>query len=563
MVRLVVNSGGMHSTRITDDLKVSCAPTSLSKQLGDSAVGGGGTFPSVTTAGVMLRGGGRWYYEVTLLTESCMQIGWCDAMFTGDAFEGNGVGDCAHSWSYDGYRKLKWHNANQQAWGRQWKTGQVVGCLADLDRGELWFSVDGNWEDGMGLAFRGLRLGKSYVRGLQPAISFNRSEQFRANFGPAFKYGMCPPGQEASVLPVCAAVTDELVARQFNAKFASTAAAIGEDCFEEIAGDALCDRYFSAQTASPSALMQLLGKRQAATPTATVDNAGARYLGSTPPLPNPSVASLLRDLPFPEACGLRKRNLSSLGQALEELSKATQGEISQALSRTSWTLFTLQARQALAGQLGKLGGLLLDGGEADLVCALMRTLLVTGTASDEAGLAQTGKALASTSAEFRRALLAGVGSELASLNRREFALVPWGDANCNLLLVHSVWCLVTDDFTSAWNETQLSLHPSLHFALWATREVVGRDAALVPLWTVALQSPGTRLKTIAAQVLMDLVACPEDVAEFVKAFGRVERVGEMAARLMARGGVCSLHAVHSRYAMALCELAAALRAAAL
>ncbi|KAH9260572.1 hypothetical protein BASA81_001039 [Batrachochytrium salamandrivorans] len=554
LVRLVVNSGGMHSTRITDDLEVSCTPTSssLSRQLGDSpaAVGGGGTFPSVTTAGIMLRGGGRWYYEVTLLTESCMQIGWCDAMFTGDAFEGNGVGDCAHSWSYDGYRKLKWHNANQQTWGRQWKTGQVVGCLADLGKGELWFSVDGSWEEGMGLAFRGLRLGKSYVRGLQPAISFNRSERFQANFGPTFKHSMCPSSQEQqSVLAVCAAVTDEHIGQQFNAKFVGPAASmvVVEDCFEEIVGDGLCDRYFPTQTASPSALMQLLGKRQAATASTatTVDNAGARYLGSTPPLPNPSAPSLLRDLPFPEACGLKKRNISSLNQALEELSRATQVEISQTLSRTSWTLFTLQARQALAGQLGELGVVLLDGSEgeeAELVCALMRTLLVTGATNSEVGLAQTGKALAVT---------------------REFSLVPWGDANCNLLLVHSIWCLVMDDFTFAWNETKLLLHPSLHFALWATREVFGNggnSAELVSRWTVALQSPGTRLKTIATQVLMELINSPADVLEFSKAFGQVKRVGEMATRLMARGGVCSLQAVHSRYAMALCELAATLQA---
>lgn len=47
-------------------------------------------FPSVVAKNVCLRKG-KHYYEVTLHSDNCMQIGWVDAAFTGNASEGNGV----------------------------------------------------------------------------------------------------------------------------------------------------------------------------------------------------------------------------------------------------------------------------------------------------------------------------------------------------------------------------------------------------------------------------------------------------------------------------------------
>ena len=34
---------------------------------------------------------GQWYYEVELLSDGVMQIGWCDTLFIGDDNEGDGV----------------------------------------------------------------------------------------------------------------------------------------------------------------------------------------------------------------------------------------------------------------------------------------------------------------------------------------------------------------------------------------------------------------------------------------------------------------------------------------
>ena len=85
-----------NATVSADDLTVSVGP----QQRG---------FPTVSSAGILLSSG-KWYYEALLLTGKCIQVGFIDAAFVGNAEEGDGVGDCTCSWAYDGYRQLKWHD---------------------------------------------------------------------------------------------------------------------------------------------------------------------------------------------------------------------------------------------------------------------------------------------------------------------------------------------------------------------------------------------------------------------------------------------------------------------
>ena len=95
-----------------------------------------------------------WYYEVELQSDGLMQIGWADSSFapstsptstaelqedtTADTegVSADGVGDCTHSWAFDGYRQLKWHAGESAQYGPQtgtiWKVGDVVGCLLEL-----------------------------------------------------------------------------------------------------------------------------------------------------------------------------------------------------------------------------------------------------------------------------------------------------------------------------------------------------------------------------------------------------------------------------------------------
>ena len=97
---------------------------------------------------------GKWYYEVKLRTTGIIQIGWADKEFRPNAIN-FGVGDCLHSWAFDGERVRIWHGpADEQHiatnYGRKWKVGDVVGCYLDVDARIMRFSLNG---DDMGVAF--------------------------------------------------------------------------------------------------------------------------------------------------------------------------------------------------------------------------------------------------------------------------------------------------------------------------------------------------------------------------------------------------------------------------
>ena len=84
-------------------------------------------------------------------------------MFKCDSSLGEGVGDDGHSWAFDGFRRQRWHGrAGEQdgggdgdgvgggvrgsPWGRLWRTGDVVGCAADVGTGDLVVSSQGMQE---------------------------------------------------------------------------------------------------------------------------------------------------------------------------------------------------------------------------------------------------------------------------------------------------------------------------------------------------------------------------------------------------------------------------------
>ena len=195
-------------------LRIVSGAAEIRPDLSVEGVAGGG-FASVGCRGCCVRTG-KWYYEAVLRTAGCMQIGWCDTSFRGDAQGGDGVGDGPHSWAYDGWREYKWHDGHAE-WGARWRPGDVVGCLIDLDGRVMGFTLNGRAEEiGMGPAFTDLRyvertgnalnhiastwvfgdLGSDvrlylalyprscrFAGGLFPCASFNRRERLQFNFG--------------------------------------------------------------------------------------------------------------------------------------------------------------------------------------------------------------------------------------------------------------------------------------------------------------------------------------------------------------------------------------------
>ena len=98
---------------------------------------------------------GKVYYEVTLSQGPFehLQIGWCDercfdadeclrrVLEESDTDEAYGVGDYDCSWSVDESAQ-KHHRREEETWGKPWKQGDILGCMADLDAKTLSFSLN-------------------------------------------------------------------------------------------------------------------------------------------------------------------------------------------------------------------------------------------------------------------------------------------------------------------------------------------------------------------------------------------------------------------------------------
>ncbi|KAG9509304.1 RING finger and SPRY domain-containing protein 1 [Fragariocoptes setiger] len=87
---------------------------------------------------------GIFYYEVKLITAGVMQLGFATKASRFLNHEGFGIGDDDQSLAFDGCRQLLWHNAQSiPVKLPRWKPGDIVGCLIDLTKREVTFSLNG------------------------------------------------------------------------------------------------------------------------------------------------------------------------------------------------------------------------------------------------------------------------------------------------------------------------------------------------------------------------------------------------------------------------------------
>ena len=71
---------------------------------------------------------GVWYYEVLIVTDGVMQIGWATKQSKFMNHEGYGIGDDQHSIAYDGCRNLIWFGAKSiPHTNPAWKSGDILG----------------------------------------------------------------------------------------------------------------------------------------------------------------------------------------------------------------------------------------------------------------------------------------------------------------------------------------------------------------------------------------------------------------------------------------------------
>lgn len=120
---------------------------------------------------------GRWYYEVEILTEGCIKIGW---QTTGTPPQGD-VGDHGTSWSFNGTREEKIHAGVYESYGKLWKPGDIVGVFLDLTDRTVSFSLNGELlvDQAAGDAAFSEVTGEEFV----PALTLGSNQACKTNFG--------------------------------------------------------------------------------------------------------------------------------------------------------------------------------------------------------------------------------------------------------------------------------------------------------------------------------------------------------------------------------------------
>lgn len=121
----------------------------------------------------------KYAYEVVLVTDGLMQIGWATDELYVDAEAGRGVGDDEHSYGYDGHRVKKWHGRNdnrRQTYGSCWAVGDTLTCAIDLDKQQIRYYQNGQ---DLGVAFENVAIDKAWY----PTVSLSTGQECKFRFG--------------------------------------------------------------------------------------------------------------------------------------------------------------------------------------------------------------------------------------------------------------------------------------------------------------------------------------------------------------------------------------------
>ena len=134
---------------------------------------GKSNFVSVRANNCLVKG--KWCYEVLLLSNGLLQIGFCQ--LNTEFSDNYGVGDDIHSIGYDGYRLRCW-NKEENKYGKVWDYGDIIGVCLNLDENKIEYYQNGEKlgvvqieiEHGPGVAYF-------------PAVSLSENEKCFFNFG--------------------------------------------------------------------------------------------------------------------------------------------------------------------------------------------------------------------------------------------------------------------------------------------------------------------------------------------------------------------------------------------
>ncbi|MEQ2186017.1 Ryanodine receptor 2, partial [Goodea atripinnis] len=95
---------------------------------------------------------GKWYFELEVVTAGEMRVGWARPGCLPD----QELGSDEQAFVFDGFKVQRWHQGNEH-FGRAWQTGDVVGCMVDLNEHTMMFTLNGEVlldDSGSELAFK-------------------------------------------------------------------------------------------------------------------------------------------------------------------------------------------------------------------------------------------------------------------------------------------------------------------------------------------------------------------------------------------------------------------------
>jgi hypothetical protein len=123
---------------------------------------------------------GKFYYELHIKDiQGSAQFGWATEGFESSTKPtGEGVGDNAFSWGFDGVSVSKRGDGSGSAFGVAWQEGDVLGLACDMVNKSVSFSVNGSFEPPLGLAFQNIA-----ADSIAPAFTAKRGFKVVANFG--------------------------------------------------------------------------------------------------------------------------------------------------------------------------------------------------------------------------------------------------------------------------------------------------------------------------------------------------------------------------------------------
>ncbi|KAM8876872.1 ryanodine receptor 2 isoform 3-T3 [Synchiropus picturatus] len=120
---------------------------------------------------------GKWYFELEVLSAGEMRVGWARPGCLPD----QELGTDDQAFVFDGFKVQRWHQGNEH-FGRSWQTGDVVGCMVDLNEHTMMFTLNGEVlldDSGSELAFKDFEAGEGFI----PVCSLGVCQVGRMNFG--------------------------------------------------------------------------------------------------------------------------------------------------------------------------------------------------------------------------------------------------------------------------------------------------------------------------------------------------------------------------------------------